>query len=315
MSKLEQLLAQRAAMDEAIEAVSNSLKINPGLEIAQKNLGMWLTDGKNYEQAEIELKKIKGIDHDKIEYLLKCYLYQNKIQEFYVLAENIIRNKRISSHLGSLISRAEIRYQKKIENPYCANPIDFLFEKNIYKNYDFKNIFIKPLTKIASSLKETRSQNMLKNGVQSSGNLFILEKIIMEPIKKIIDIEIQKYRDYFKNSNEGLIQKWPKKYQLYGWLVAMKTGGELSAHMHENGWISGSIYIKVPNKNKKNDGNIAFCIEEEQFLRNGQKSPEKVIDISTGSMCLFPSSLLHYTIPFDSDEERIVLAFDVQPNE
>ena len=31
----------------------------------------------------------------------------------------------------------------------------------------------------------------------------------------------------------------------------------------------------------------------------------------TGSMCLFPASLLHYTIPFESLEERIVLAFDV----
>ena len=120
---------------------------------------------------------------------------------------------------------------------------------------------------------------------------------------------------HFKNSKEGLIRKWPKKYRLYGWLVAMKNGGKLSAHMHETGWISGSIYINVPPKNKKNEGNIAFCIEEEQFLTSGQKNLEKIVDVSTGSMCLFPSSLLHYTIPFDSEEERIVFAFDVQPDE
>jgi hypothetical protein len=29
-------------------------------------------------------------------------------------------------------------------------------------------------------------------------------------------------------------------------------------------------------------------------------------------LCLFPSSLLHYTIPFESNQERIVLAFDVE---
>ena len=38
------------------------------------------------------------------------------------------------------------------------------------------------------------------------------------------------------------------------------------------------------------------------------------IDVRTGSLCLFPSSLLHYTIPFEADEDRIVLAFDVVPN-
>jgi len=27
---------------------------------------------------------------------------------------------------------------------------------------------------------------------------------------------------------------------------------------------------------------------------------------------LFPASLMHYTIPFESEEERIVLAFDMR---
>ena len=39
----------------------------------------------------------------------------------------------------------------------------------------------------------------------------------------------------------------------------------------------------------------------------------KGIDVVTGSLCLFPSSLLHYTIPFESEGNRIVLAFDVIP--
>jgi hypothetical protein len=38
-----------------------------------------------------------------------------------------------------------------------------------------------------------------------------------------------------------------------------------------------------------------------------------MIDVRTGSLVLFPSSLMHYTIPFESDENRIVLAFDVVP--
>jgi tetratricopeptide (TPR) repeat protein len=300
-------------MAEAIEAVKISLKLNPGFDIAQNNLGAWLVEVTKYEEAEIELKKIKEINKDNIECLLKCYLYQNKIREFFELADTIIKSDRVSSLLGSLINRAEIRYEKKIKNPYCAKPMDYLINKNIYKNYDFDNIFIKPLTEIINSIQVTRQQGLLTNGKQSIGNLFILEENRTKEIKKIIDIEITKYRENFKNSKEGLIRKWPKKYKLYGWLVAMKSGGKLSAHMHESGWISGSIYINVPQKNKKNDGNIVFSIEENKFLSAGQNSPEKIVDVNTGSICLFPSSLLHHTIPFDSEEERIVFAFDVRP--
>ena len=301
-------------MAEAIEAIKSSLKLKPDFDIAQNNLGAWLVGVSKYEEAVIELKKIKEINKDNIECLLKCYLYLNKINEFYELADTITKSDRISSLLGSLINRAEIRYEKKIKNPYCAKPMDYLIEKNIYQNYDFDNIFIKPLTEIVNSIQITRQQGLLTNGKQSTGNLFILEKNRTEEIKKIIDIEITKYKEYFKNSKEGLITKWPKKYKLYGWLVAMKSGGKLSAHMHETGWISGSVYINVPQKNKKNDGNIVFSIEEDRFLTDGQKGPEKIVDVNTGSICLFPSSLLHHTIPFDSEEERIVFAFDVQPD-
>ena len=40
---------------------------------------------------------------------------------------------------------------------------------------------------------------------------------------------------------------------------------------------------------------------------------KKIIDVVTGSLVLFPGSLTHYTIPFESKDERIVLAFDAKP--
>ena len=93
----------------------------------------------------------------------------------------------------------------------------------------------------------------------------------------------------------------------------MKSGGKLSPHMHEKGWISGSIYINVPLKSNPDSGNLVVCIDGEDHLAVGKIPREISIDVTTGSLCLFPSSLLHYTIPFESEEERIVLAFDVVP--
>jgi hypothetical protein len=62
----------------------------------------------------------------------------------------------------------------------------------------------------------------------------------------------------------------------------------------------------VPQKVKTDSGNLVVCIDENEKI-------SKSVDVVTGSLCLFPSSLLHYTIPFEAEEERIVLAFDVKP--
>ena len=92
----------------------------------------------------------------------------------------------------------------------------------------------------------------------------------------------------------------------------MKSGGQLQPHMHENGWISGSVYINVPSKLQTESGNLVVCLEENQ-LTSKDRNLGKSIDVVTGSLCLFPASLFHYTIPFASEEDRIVLAFDVVP--
>ena len=57
----------------------------------------------------------------------------------------------------------------------------------------------------------------------------------------------------------------------------------------------------------KDSGNFVVCLDSEKDKNSLS------IDVVTGSLCLFPSSLLHYTIPFESDKDRIVLAFDVIP--
>jgi hypothetical protein len=118
---------------------------------------------------------------------------------------------------------------------------------------------------------------------------------------------------HFKNSNEGFIERWPTSYEITGWLICMKSGGKLNPHMHDTGWISGSIYINVPPKSKTDSGNLVLCLSDQEHILGVEKIHQSIIDVVTGSLCLFPSSLHHYTVPFEEKEDRIVLAFDVIP--
>ena len=33
----------------------------------------------------------------------------------------------------------------------------------------------------------------------------------------------------------------------------MQSGGHLTSHIHEDGWISGAIYLSIPKKTKTQD--------------------------------------------------------------
>ena len=82
-------------------------------------------------------------------------------------------------------------------------------------------------------------------------------------------------------------------------------------HIHNQGWLSGSIYINIPRELKGNSGKFVVSVGEEQDGVE-RKNEKEVIDVVTGSLVLFPASLTHYTIPFEAEEERVVLAFDVK---
>ena len=74
----------------------------------------------------------------------------------------------------------------------------------------------------------------------------------------------------------------------------MKSGGKLHAHMHEKGWLSGSIYINVPTKTKPESGNLVVSIEEPSI--KSEPSTRQSIDVRTESVLVSSLTLaLHNT--------------------
>ena len=122
----------------------------------------------------------------------------------------------------------------------------------------------------------------------------------------------------FSRSNKGSIyfdltsSLYPKELFLKGWLISYQSGGSISPHMHEESWITGSVYINIPKRKMPESGNLVLCLDAES-QHDKSSNLNTSLDVVTGSICLFPASLLHYTIPFESSEDRIVLAFDLIP--
>ena len=99
------------------------------------------------------------------------------------------------------------------------------------------------------------------------------------------------------------------------WTIINKKGASNDIHTHPNNFLSGAYYVKAP----ANCGNIVFhdprpvprfryAITNKPNLFN---SSEYSITPQDGLLVLFPSYLEHSVWANESDEERIVISFNI----
>ena len=110
-----------------------------------------------------------------------------------------------------------------------------------------------------------------------------------------------------------VLKNWPMNYELMGWLIFINKDGELKSHMHKDGWLSGSFYLRTPPMTHHGEGNMVFSLHGANYPKINQHSKSKSLVLHDGDLCLFPSSLFHKTTTFSAEVTRISIAFDVVP--
>ncbi len=146
-----------------------------------------------------------------------------------------------------------------------------------------------------------------------TGPIADLERVIRKEV-------IAYYAKRSKPKNHPFIAARPKEYDLVAWAAVLDRQGNQDAHIHFDGHLSGCYYVRIPDEvsTDENGGNgvVAGGFEV------GRPPPEfccervhrrRVIKPAEGMMVLFPSYMYHQTIPFESKQRRISVAFDVMP--
>jgi uncharacterized protein (TIGR02466 family) len=93
--------------------------------------------------------------------------------------------------------------------------------------------------------------------------------------------------------------------------VVLHRSGYQTPHIHPAGLVSGVYYVRIPEVVK------AGGAGEAGFIRFGHPLVARPDALATsikpeeGTIVLFPSYFWHYTVPFESAEDRISIAFDV----
>ncbi len=313
LSLLGTILLEKNEPEAAKISWLKALEYNPKLNNVIFKLGKLYYHEQNYTEAIKYFEKDNN-ENSKVLYL-GCLLSLDRKLDFY-RSYKIITNQNIyNAELGGIIEHANIIYQDNLTSNFCNKAMNYIMFDQINSD-SLPNEFFNQLIEYFKDTKNNKKhQPILKSGTQTSGDLFTLKHPFIQCMKQCLEEKISKYKLKYKDSQESFIKNWPKDYVLRSWMIGMKKGGYLKQHNHGYGWITGSFYLEVPSmqNNDCDAGNIAFSYQGPYYPDKGKDFCLSKRQVQVRDICLFPSSLFHHTIPFESKSERICFVFDLTP--
>jgi len=308
------LHADMGKLDKAHASFEMALKLEPNLYQAHYELGKIYRLNGETEKAIAAFEKVDNLIA-RVQVLEMLHELRRKDELFERLSainENEPKNLRASAFSAYVAQQYDIENT----NAFCKAPLDYVHVTNVSDVISEKPDFLKTLMTAADDLTTVWEHNTTKGGTQTHGNLFdpALENEAFSELEDVVRDALVTYQRNFESSSDLLISGFPKNFSLNGWRVKLMRAGYQKPHIHSAGWVSGVLYLKVPEQMKGNEGSIAFSLHGYDYRKEKENIPGREHLPSEGELVLFPSSLFHWTIPFESDEERQCIAFDVVPD-
>ena len=109
------------------------------------------------------------------------------------------------------------------------------------------------------------------------------------------------------NALQALLQLQSATFSLNLWATVLTRQGHQTSHIHKDALVSGVYYVTVPESirtsTQPSQGWLCF--------KQSDAKPSYSIKPEAAAITLFPSYLYHETLPLESSETRICIAFDI----
>ncbi|MCB5189993.1 tetratricopeptide repeat protein [Methylobacillus arboreus] len=314
-NNLGEVFRDQGQMEKAVACYQQALSLVPGHQAASFNMAQFLYDARRFAEAipYFEASKLE----DWQERILYCLyksgqydLFQQRLQPL------LAQDPHVSPFLATLSAHYAANFHQEDAYRFCRNPVDFVFHRGIAPLAEPESALLAQLLEdIQFTEIAERKQGRLYHGMQSAGNLFKRKEDSFRELAALIRNEVQAYAERFAGKDCDLMRHFPEEAEFASsWYVRMRQGGHLTSHIHEIGWLSGCVYLALPQQVRDgNGGCIEFSTHGDDYPKLHDDFPVKTVRPKVGDIVLFPSSLFHRTIPFHSDEERICIAFDIKP--
>ncbi len=167
------------------------------------------------------------------------------------------------------------------------------------------------------ALEFERAGNTTRGGAHTGNLLDQAPGPVLDLVRWIED-QVRAYLDALPMDGSHPYLAWkPGNWDIDIWGIVIRAGGYQLSHIHRDGWISGVYYAVVPESVQGDGaGDAGGCLElgrpPEAFCGTAD-FPTMTIRPRPGRLNLFPSYLWHRTLPYEEDQERICIAFDIRP--
>jgi Flp pilus assembly protein TadD len=148
--------------------------------------------------------------------------------------------------------------------------------------------------------------------------LFKTNKELGAKVEKMILSAVDEYiaRLSAVDPNHPIHTSRPTSYRVKSWAVVTEFSGYAAPHIHPKSWVGGAFYVQLPEDFKNQPSEKAGWIEFGRGESEMHKLREPVTvsyEPVVGDFVMFPGYFWHNTIPLESAQKRICMAFDLEP--
>jgi len=150
-----------------------------------------------------------------------------------------------------------------------------------------------------------------RGGWHSEGNLFDHDAAAITSLRTSVGLALE-------DANKSIGAKArPEdlRLKLFGWMNANPKGAFNAPHTHPGAHWSGVYYVGQPDVDEGNSGMIEFVdartdLPNWRILKAAPYRLKKKMRPQPGEIVLFPSYLVHWVYPNETDGERVTIAFN-----
>jgi len=316
-------LNQKEAFEDAEQVLRQGLRHSPQSSELKSLLAFTLEGQGRWDealQAHAEVVRIADSDpNNEVSYaraLLACKRPDEALRHAELGALRMPFNQRALAYLG-LCWRMLGDQRDAIMNDY--ENLVRIFDLPVPGGYTDNKEFNERLTAVLDRLhvgKRHPPEQTLRGGSQTSGDLFVRSEPEIGDLVAGLKECIREYTGRFPGDSEHpLFTRRSDKFEFSAsWSVRLARNGYHTMHIHPLGWISSAYYVQVPREitgSEEFGGGLKFGEPDIDIGPEG--TARRQIQPGAGQLALFPSYMWHGTVPFQSDEPRMTVAFDVVP--
>ncbi len=157
----------------------------------------------------------------------------------------------------------------------------------------------------------------MRGGTQIPNNLFRNASGHVLTVRTLILDAIHNYVDGLEDDPDHPFLRYINRdFRFTGaWSTILYGAGYDASHIHNEGWLSGVYYVKVPDLDEdrwaSGEGCIQFGAPPDAFVSERNRT-RRLVRPQPGLLVLFPSYVWHGVKPFTQEGLRHSIAFDIK---